>query len=784
MAREKQTSKSGQSDSSDTLSPLLQTSGALKAEYRKRQSQYVFRNIHPADEQVHIDQGWEVDRPGKKRTRLKRLKLHGDDLEDRAWCLFYRMGYLEIGGAGFKIKHQRADGSSDAKQVDVFAKDDETVIVGECKSRDSRGRRSLQKDLSETEKLQGPIAKAIRAHYGGDFKPKIIWLYFTHNIIWSEPDMDRAAAINVRIVTENEFNYFDAFIKHMGPAGRFQFLAEFLQGQAIPGLSNIRVPATRGKLGKHTFYSFVTTPRSLLKISFVNHLALNHPDGRPAYQRMIHPGRIKAIGAFIKDGGYFPTNLLVNFTESCRFDQISNKENSDPNIKFGWLYLPSKYKSAWVIDGQHRLYGFSHLDKHQIDSSIFVVAFEKMDTKTEADLFITINHKQKSVPKSVLIALQSDLKWGSSDPRERVVALASALVKSLNSDPTSPLFQRFALQGVAPKDNQNLTIPEVVNGLVRANLLGRAGKIYSQGYLTGLTDDETITRARIILNGYFGLIRDANPQRWESGKTSYIAVNPGVRAHLLLIGEIIRFAQSKENIDPQTAKEQQIIETLKKVASPIFSYLQNAADQAIAEKFSRKFGEGGVKEYFFNLCEIVHFQLPDFGSVEFLGHLHKRADQRVTETNQIIIDLEKAVRDYIIYVLKKVYGTKEMRSGEKAYWELGIENAKAKEDAYKAQQLTPVEKRLPKEAYLHLLDLMKIVRQKGNWPHFESVFNLQMPGEKGKIYYLDWMEKLNVLRRIPAHPTEMRTYEEEDYVFINWLKGEFYGRLEQADFRE
>lgn len=787
MTRERQTSKSDQSDSSDTLSPLLQTPGALKAEYRKRQSPNIFENVHPADEQKYLEQGWQVHRRGTKRLRMKCAKPHSNALEDRAWCLFYRMGYPEVGGRGFKVKYHRADNTIGVKQVDVFAKDDETIIVGECKSRDSRGRRSLQKDLHETESLQGPIARAIRSHYGRDFKPKVIWLYFTPNIIWSEPDLERASAINIRVITENEFNYFEAFIKHMGPAGRFQFLAEFLQGQDIPGLSNVRIPATRGKLGKHTFYSFVTTPRNLLKIAFVNHLALNHPDGRPAYQRMINPGRIKAIGSFIRNGGYFPTNLLVNFNESCRFDQISNKDNSDPNIKFGWLYLPNKYKSAWVIDGQHRLYGFSHLDKKQIDSSIFVVAFEKMDIKTEADLFITINHKQKSVPKSVLIALQSDLKWGSSDARERVVALASALVKSINSDPTSPLFQRFSVEGVAPKENQNLTLPEVVKGLVRANLLGRVGKTYSHGYLSGATDDETVTRSRHILNGYFSFVQEANPGRWEAGKNGCIAVNPGIRAHLQLIGEIIRYVQSKDSkFDVLTATEQQVIETLKKWASPTFTYIQNALDPVIIEKFSRKYGEGGVREYFYHLCEIIHTKIPDFGSDEFIGHLHKKADQRVTETNESIIDLVKTIRSYVIHILKKVYGTKEMKSGEKAYWELGIENAKAREDAYKLQQAAPVEKRLPKEVYLELLDLMKIVRQKGNWPHFESAFNIPLPGERegSKTYYLDWMENLNELRRIPAHPADLRTYEEEDYAFIGWLKGEFYSRLEKTDFRD
>lgn len=145
--------------------------------------------------------------------------------------------------------------------------------------------------------------------------------------------------------------------------------------------------------------------------------------------------------------------------------------------------------------------------------------------------------------------------------------------------------------------------------------------------------------------------------------------------------------------------------------------------------------------------------------------------------------MEKTIRDYVIYELKRIYGTKEMWSGEKAYWELGIESPKAKEEAYKRQQqVIPADRRLPKEAYLDLLDLMKIVRQPKNWPHFESVFNIPKAGEKGKVYYLDWMEKLNELRRIPAHASSLRTYEEEDYEFTNWLQKEFYTRLDKTDF--
>ena len=121
-----------------------------------------------------------------------------------------------------------------------------------------------------------------------------------------------------------------------------------------------------------------------------------------------------------------------------------------------------------------------------------------------------------------------------------------------------------------------------------------------------------------------------------------------------------------------------------------------------------------------------------------------------------------------------------MPSGEKAYWEVGIESSSAKEQAYKRQQSDPIEKRLPKDAYVDLLDLMKIVRQKNNWQYFEGVFNIPLPDEKGKAYYLKWMERFNELRRIASHASPLRMYSEDDFEFLDWLNKEFYGRRNRA----
>jgi Holliday junction resolvase len=288
---------------SETLAPIIDEANARRTAYRRRKDENDYVKIHPADEQKYASEKWQPHKATQTHLWLKRRKSFDRLLEDQVWCLFYKMGYPVLNGPRFRIQYKRSDGTTGAKQIDVFAKDDETAIVVECKARESRGRRPLQKDLHETENLQKGFSQAIRSHFGNGYNPKIIWIYATSNIIWAEKDLERAEAANIRVITENELQYFEAFIGHIGTAGRYQFLAEFLEGQQIPGMENVKVPAVRGKFGPHTYYSFVVSARHLLKIAFVNHQALNHPDGKPAYQRMINKKRISDIGTFIQKGG-------------------------------------------------------------------------------------------------------------------------------------------------------------------------------------------------------------------------------------------------------------------------------------------------------------------------------------------------------------------------------------------------------------------------------------------------------------------------------------------------
>lgn len=756
---------------SNFLAPLVEDETELTAAYRKRKKTNDEKSVHPADVLDEEAKGWTVQRRGKRASRLKRPKSHDQWLEDSVWCLLHQMGYRILNSEFFKINFCRDDGSVGKKQVDVYAEDQETVLVVECKSRETRGRRSLQKDIQETVSLQGYFRRAIYKRFEGKVKPKIIWVYATNNILWSTPDIERAEAGEIKIVTENELQYFSTFVKYMGPAGRYQILGEFLKGQKIPGLADVKLPAIRGKIGGETFYSFVTTPRNLLKIAFINHQALNHSDGRPAYQRMISASRIKDIGHFIERGGFFPTNILVNLTDPPRFDSISNKENTDPNIKFGWITLPSKYRSAWIIDGQHRLYGFSHLEDPYLDQNLFVLAFEKMAVQKEADLFITINHKQKSVPQSLLVSLLADIRMGDSDPSTALSALGSAVVRALNTDKTSPLARRFASHGVPPEPSQNLTISETVKGLRASGLIGRlSGKTIAPGPLSGPTDEQTVERASAVLSSYFEAIRAANPDRWEAGRTAFIAVNPGIRAHLRVISEVVSYLTHKKTLDFALMKPEVISSYLVEFCEPIVEFIGYAPDEDVRMRFARRFGEGGVKEYAYHLMQILSEKHPDFGTDEFQRWVEQSTSDKIDEVNQFLMKLAERLTNYVIDTLKKVHGTHRLQSDEPAFWEIGVESERIRKNAFEKQQKDK-NRRKPKEAYLDIVDLAEIVKQQNNWPHFEHVFMNPRPGERsGQKYYLGWIQVFNELRNIAAHKNQLKTYTDEDLEFVEWLR--------------
>jgi len=201
---------------------------------------------------------------------------------------------------------------------------------------------------------------------------------------------------------------------------------------------------------------------------------------------------------------------------------------------------------------------------------------------------------------------------------------------------------------------------------------------------------------------------DASVARWEGGKASYICVNPGVRAHLHLISEILQYLSANDISDPYTDSTDVLIQHLTTFIKPICDFVATAGDHQIEQKFSRKFGEGGVIEYQYNLCDLLVNTHKDFGSEEYKKNRANQADVRTKQAGRDLEDIQNAVSKIVIETLKRIDGNVELESGEKAFWELGIESADIKQNAYKKQQSDQVQKRAPREAYIDFIDFVKI----------------------------------------------------------------------------
>ena len=248
----------------------------------------------------------------------------------------------------------------------------------------------------------------------------------------------------------------------------------------------------------------------------------------------------------------------------------------------------------------------------------------------------------------------------------------------------------------------------------------------------------------------------------------------------MLLSEILRHLHLSGKMDPMLASTEHLLTSVKTFSLPLLGWLQHATLEQLEVRFARQYGEGGVKEYFYHLCDIMSVEQADFGPEEYREFKKSSKDERQSLAKLIVEDLTKLISGVIIEKLKHIYGTDELASGEKKYWELGIADSKIKEDAYKAQQQTKPDKRAPREAYLHLIDFEKIIKQKGNWEHLKTLFNIPRQGTnlKSKEYHLEWLNDFNEVRRVASHSSIYRQLSEDDLDYLDWLKGELYSRCE------
>lgn len=734
------------------LGDLVVEAGARRAEYGRRSKVYDEESFEKPLRESREAEGWVVQRENISSYRMRRPKRFDEVLENRFWNILYRFGYAELNaGHHFRIVVGKGEDAT-KKQIDVFAKDDETVVVAECKACELPTKRSLLKDLNELAGLMKPIADAVRKHYGDGFKPKFIWCFVTDNVRWSNEDLKRAKDQNIKVIRELELLYFEEYSRKIGAAARFQFHAEYLEDQPVPALTGRKVPAVKTKLGGETAYLFSALAKDILRIAFVNHRDLRDPSGAPSYQRLVKPARLKQIGAFLDDKGFFPNTILLNFHRPPRFEQVARDEKS--GVTFGNLILPDRYKSCWVIDGQHRLYG-TVFTQNEYKNPLFFVAFDKVTKAQEAHIFVEINAKQATVPPTLLSALDAEVKWDSEIPKERLAAIASRAVDLMNTRGSGPLEAKVISPGITG-GNQPLNLRSIQERIVLTGILGsinaKTGEIVP-GPCWAETPEESLMRLVELLNMHLEEVRNANPPRWDSGRLGALCTNLGVGSQIRMLSELIRYVAYKDKLIPQAMELDDLYGAIRPNMNKMFDYISSSSDEQFKSKFTVIFGSSGYHEYFFKLFALIEDDISDL-KPEGYEEYKRSTSKEITElADRQVKWIQSVVPTYFKDRLRERFGEN--------FFEVIVPK-----EVQKACQIKRVDDesddKLPVEEYLDWIQYAALAGIKDIREEVKEVLSIRLPDEQsGKHFYRGWFDEINKIRRVPAHPSG-RAYKDKD----------------------
>jgi DGQHR domain-containing protein len=692
--------------------------------------------------------GWRVLRRNVKSARLAKDKPIDRQLEDDVWSLLYRMGFKELNfDRNFSIQ---VNEDTPPRQLDVFAKDDETVFIVECTHSREVGPKSVKALLDKIGAVRPDVIKVVQKHYGREKKLKIKFAIATRNIEWRAADRSLAESTGIPIITEDDLKYFNRLTSILKTAARYQFLGRYFEGEKVEGL-RAKVPAARGSMGKKTFYNFLISPHDLLRISYISHMRRASNDDLDTYQRMVKPTRLASIGRYIDGGGTFPTNIVINFKrDNLQFD---------PKEKFGdtatgILSLPGQYGSAWVIDGQHRLYGYAYASRGpEEDSSVVsVLAYENLPVRDEIELFVDINTRQVKVNSNLVNEIVSSLNVDDPDAGKRLGALCARVALRLDNYPSSPIKDRVLTVAQDKNHSRCLTLTSLSDGIAENNLIGTlhkvtkgSGSLILAGPLAEPSVDSKLTmnRATEGLSLYYGLFANGLENHWALGddKGGYLATNLGLRAITQLLRRLIVFIERKDDVRVTTIDPVDLVERLKPYIDPIIEYFKTADPNDVARFRNRGSSLQSVDQNCMQMMAIIHAAKSDFDPPEVRDWIQNQDAQGTTQAREMINDITGILFNDVLARLKEKFG-----ADEKFWWLQGIPASVRNECDKRYNDSAGEHERW---RYLDLINYSDIILYQTNWELFKNHYNFYGKGKKADL--VRWISKVNKARQVTHH---------------------------------
>jgi len=247
------------------------------------------------------------------------------------------------------------------------------------------------------------------------------------------PDqIGQARNYGIEILDSDAIEYYERTSNALGSWTKYEIFKEMNikrreEAEVIPR------PALRLRQPGAELYMFTLAPYRLLRIAYVYRRSLKE---RYAYQRMVNQSRIERIGHFLnREQAFLPNAILLAFDP-----EISKKVSFTPRAPgddIGEISIPMNYCSSWVVDGQHRLYGFIKTPYSEppperpepvTKFDVLIVGLKDFEREDQAKTFVDVNDNQKRIDPTLLCDLTTfigDLRHPLTWP--------SLLVEKLNS---------------------------------------------------------------------------------------------------------------------------------------------------------------------------------------------------------------------------------------------------------------------------------------------------------------------------------------------------------------
>lgn len=350
-----------------------------------------------------------------------KIEAIDDALEKKVAQLFYDLGFNFI-----ESNHDVILKSEKIGKVDLlFTFEQFLFLIEVTKEKDNRTKKKITFFSKWSEET---FLEPIREHFDLHTK-KIVSLYFDFS---KNSHKDESVAVVsflesqklTPIAYRDDFEYFQSSVKKIGKWARNDFLDWV-------GISDKRktedVDAIQYYIQEVPVYSFVQRVDILLNSCYISRRRRNSPD--PGYQRTLNEKRISKIQHSIENhsGLAFPNSILIYSPKLT--DKLYRKHECPKHVT---IRFPISFCSCRIIDGQHRLLGFSKLDPEKLESYFLtVIALPEIDSEKEFTTFIDINSKQQKMDNNLILHLKSDFVWPANS-KERLEQIGVKVAEKLN----------------------------------------------------------------------------------------------------------------------------------------------------------------------------------------------------------------------------------------------------------------------------------------------------------------------------------------------------------------